>query len=217
MTKPRIGIALCGSYCTYDKLFSQLVLLSDKYELVPIMSETAAATDTRFGKAADFLSRLESLCGTKPVCSIAEAEPLGPAKPMEALIIAPCTGNTMAKLNHGITDTAVTMAAKAHLRNSKPLIIAFSTNDALSGSAPNIAGLLNRKNVYIVPFRQDDPIKKPFSAASDFSLIGATVESALAGKQLQPLLIAHWGSYGYAYCVNPVRNCRQNRVCLALH
>ena len=191
MTKPRIGIALCGSYCTYDKLFSQLVLLSDKYELVPIMSETAAATDTRFGKAADFLSRLESLCGAKPVCSIAEAEPLGPAKPMEALIIAPCTGNTMAKLNHGITDTAVTMAAKAHLRNSKPLNIAFSTNDALSGSAPNIAGLLNRKNVYIVPFRQDDPIKKPFSAASDFSLIGATVESALAGKQLQPLLIAH--------------------------
>lgn len=191
MTKPRIGIALCGSYCTYDKLFPQLVLLSDKYELVPIMSETAAATDTRFGKAADFLSRLESLCGTKPVCSIAEAEPLGPAKPMEALIIAPCTGNTMAKLNHGITDTAVTMAAKAHLRNSKPLIIALSTNDALSGSAPNIAGLLNRKNVYIVPFRQDDPIKKPFSAASDFSLIGATVESALAGKQLQPLLIAH--------------------------
>ena len=182
MAKPRIGIALCGSYCTYDKLFSQLVLLSDKYELVPIMSETAAATDTRFGKAADFLSRLESLCGAKPVCSIAEAEPL---------IIAPCTGNTMAKLNHGITDTAVTMAAKAHLRNSKPLIIAFSTNDALSGSAPNIAGLLNRKNVYIVPFRQDDPIKKPFSAASDFSLIGATVESALAGKQLQPLLIAH--------------------------
>lgn len=191
MAKPRIGIALCGSYCTYDKLFSQLVLLSDKYELVPIMSETAAATDTRFGKAADFLSRLESLCGAKPVCSIAEAEPLGPAKPMEALIIAPCTGNTMAKLNHGITDTAVTMAAKAHLRNPKPLIIAFSTNDALSGSAPNIAGLLNRKNVYIVPFRQDDPIKKPFSAASDFSLIGATVESALAGKQLQPLLIAH--------------------------
>ena len=191
MTKPRIGIALCGSYCTYDKLFSQLVLLSDKYELVPIMSETAAATDTRFGKADDFLSRLESLCGAKPVCSIAEAEPLGPAKPMEALIIAPCTGNTMAKLNHGITDTAVTMAAKAHLRNSKPLIIAFSTHDAHSGSAPTIAGLLNRKNVYIVPFRQDDPIKKPFSAASDFSLIGATVESALAGNQLQPLLIAH--------------------------
>lgn len=191
MNKPRVGIALCGSYCTYDKLFSQLAVLDDKYELVPIMSETAAATDTRFGTHADFISRLKSLCGTEPVHSIAEAEPLGPAKPMEALIIAPCTGNTMAKINHGITDTAVTMAAKAHLRNSKPLIIAFSTNDALSGSAPNIAGLLNRKNVYFVPFRQDDPVKKPFSMASDFSLIAPTVESALAGKQLQPLLIAN--------------------------
>ena len=190
MSKPRVGIALCGSYCTYDKLFSQLAVLADKYELVPIMSETAA-TDTRFGTSADFISRLSSLCGTQPVHSIAEAEPLGPAKPMEALIIAPCTGNTMAKINHGITDTAVTMAAKAHLRNSKPLVIAFSTNDALSGSAPNIAGLLNRKNVYFVPFRQDDPIKKPFSMAADFSLIDKTLESALAGKQLQPLLAAH--------------------------
>lgn len=191
MNKPRIGIALCGSYCTYDKLFPQLITLADKYELVPIMSENAASTDTRFGRCSDFAARLESLCGAKPVHTVSDAEPLGPAKPMEALIIAPCTGNTMAKLNHGITDTAVTMAAKAHLRNSKPLIIAFSTNDALSGSAPNIAGLLNRKNVYIVPFRQDDPVKKPFSAASDFSLIDATLEAALAGKQLQPLLVAH--------------------------
>lgn len=191
MNKPRVGIALCGSYCTYDKLFLQLALLADKYELVPIMSEAAAATDTRFGASADFISRLSSLCGAQPVYSIAEAEPLGPAKPMEALIIAPCTGNTMAKINHGITDTAVTMAAKAHLRNSKPLVIAFSTNDALSGSAPNIAGLLNRKNVYFVPFRQDDPVKKPFSMASDFSLIDKTLEAALAGKQLQPLLIAN--------------------------
>ena len=191
MSKPRVGIALCGSYCTYDKLFSQLAVLADKYELVPIMSETAAATDTRFGTSADFISRLSSLCGAQPVHSIAEAEPLGPAKPMEALIIAPCTGNTMAKINHGITDPAVTMAAMAHLRNSKPLVIAFSTNDALSGSAPNIAGLLNRKNVYFVPFRQDDPVKKPFSMAADFSLIDKTLESALAGKQLQPLLAAH--------------------------
>ncbi len=191
MTKPRVGIALCGSYCTYDKLFGQLVHLAEKYELVPIMSETAAATDSRFGTCADFAARLEALCGARPVCSIAEAEPLGPARPMEALVIAPCTGNTMAKINHGITDTAVTMAAKAHLRNSKPLVIAFSTNDALSGSAPNIAGLLNRKNVYFVPFRQDDPVKKPFSAASDFSLIDKTVEAALLGRQLQPLLLAH--------------------------
>ena len=191
MNKPRVGIALCGSYCTYDRLFSQLISLVDKYELVPVMSESAAATDTRFGAAGDFVSRLTALCGAEPVHSIAEAEPLGPAEPMEALIIAPCTGNTMAKINHGITDTAVTMAAKAHLRNSKPLVIAFSTNDALSGSAPNIAGLLNRKNVYFVPFGQDDPVKKPFSMASDFSLIGKTLESALTGKQLQPLLAAH--------------------------
>ena len=191
MNKPRVGIALCGSFCTYDKLFSQLISLADKYELVPVMSESAAVTDTRFGAAGDFVSRLTALCGAEPVHSIAEAEPLGPAEPMEALIIAPCTGNTMAKINHGITDTAVTMAAKAHLRNSKPLVIAFSTNDALSGSAPNIAGLLNRKKVYFVPFGQDDPVKKPFSMASDFSLIGKTLESALTGKQLQPLLAAH--------------------------
>ena len=190
MTKPRIGVALCGSYCTYDKLFAQLALLADKYELVPIISENAASTDTRFGASDEFAARLEALCGAVPVHTIAGAEPLGPAKPMEALVIAPCTGNTMAKLNHGISDTAVTMAAKAHLRNSRPLVIAFSTNDALSGSAPNIAGLLNRKNVYFVPFRQDDPVKKPFSMASDFSLIGKTLEAALAGRQLQPLLAA---------------------------
>ncbi len=190
MTKPRIGVALCGSYCTYDKLFAQLALLADKYELVPIMSENAAATDTRFGAADGFTAQLEALCGARPVHTIAEAEPLGPSRPMEALVIAPCTGNTMAKLNHGISDTAVTMAAKAHLRNSRPLVIAFSTNDALSGSAPNIAGLLNRKNVYFVPFRQDDPVKKPFSMASDFSLIDKTLEAALAGRQLQPILAA---------------------------
>ena len=191
MNKKRIGLALCGSYCTYEKLFGVLGTLCERYDIVPIMSETAASTDSRFGTAASFKKRLFDITGRAPVCTIADAEPLGPSTPMDALVIAPCTGNTMAKLNHGITDTAVTMAAKAHLRNSKPLIIAFSTNDALSGSAPNIAGLLNRKNVYIVPFRQDDPVKKPFSAASDFSLIGATVESALAGKQLQPLLMAH--------------------------
>lgn len=188
MNKPRIGIALCGSYCTYEKLFKNLTGLAGKYELVPIMSENAAATDSRFGSAEEFRNKLEKLCGSAPVQSIAEAEPLGPARPMDALIIAPCTGNTMAKLNHGITDTAVTMAAKAHLRNSKPLIIAFSTNDALSGSAPNIAGLLNRKNVYFVPFRQDDCLKKPFSMASDFALMEKTVEAALSGVQLQPIL-----------------------------
>ena len=189
MSKPRVGIALCGSYCTYDKLFSQLAVLADKYELVPIMSETAAATDTRFGTSADFISRLSSLCGAQPVHSIAEAEPLGPAKPMEALIIAPCTGNTMAKLAHGVTDTAVTMAAKAHLRNGKPLVIAFSTNDGLTGSAPNIAALFSRKNVYLVPYKQDDFNKKPYSLASDFALLPDAIEAALEGRQLQPIIL----------------------------
>ncbi len=188
MNKPRVGLALCGSYCCYEKLFAQLQKLSESYELVPIMSENAACTDTRFGKADDFKARLKEITGMEPVESIADAEPLGPAKPMAALVIAPCTGNTMAKLNHGVTDTAVTMAAKAHLRNGKPLIIAFSTNDGLSGSAQNIAGLLNRKNVYFVPFGQDDPEKKPCSLASDFRLIGDTVAAALRGSQIQPLL-----------------------------
>lgn len=188
MTKPRVGIALCGSYCTYERLFSQLHALADRYELVPIMSENAAATDSRFGTAAENKRRLESICGAEVVTTIPQAEPLGPAKPMEALIIAPCTGNTLAKLSLGITDTCVTMAAKAHLRNGRPLVIAFSTNDGLSGSARSIAELLNRKNVYFVPFSQDDPLKKPRSLASDFTLIGAALESALAGVQLQPII-----------------------------
>lgn len=189
MKKKRVGLALCGSYCTYEKLFNQLEKLSKKYELVPIMSDTAAATDSRFGAAEDFKERLFAMTGRYPVESIVEAEPLGPALPMDALIIAPCTGNTMAKLAHGITDSAVTMAAKAHLRNGKPLVIAFSTNDGLTGSAQNIAALFNRKNVYLVPYGQDDYAKKPYSLASDFALLDAALEAALDGRQLQPVLI----------------------------
>ena len=189
--RPKLGIALCGSYCTYDKLFAELERLRESYELVPIVSGTAAVTDTRFGRAADHLARLEKLCGRRPVTDIVGAEPLGPAERMDALLIAPCTGNTMAKLANGITDSAVTMAAKAHLRNGKPVIVAFSTNDALSGSAPSIAALLNRKNYYFVPFRQDDPANKPRSAASDFGLIGPAVEAALRGVQLQPILMRY--------------------------
>ena len=153
------------------------------------MSETAAHTDSRFGTAAEHRRRLEALAGRSAVTSIAEAEPLGPKEPMDALLIAPCTGNTLAKLAHGVTDSSVTMAAKAHLRNGRPLVIAFSTNDGLSGSAENIARLLNRKNVYFVPFRQDDPIKKPCSLQADFSLLSDAVAAALDGKQLQPLLV----------------------------
>jgi len=188
MGKKRIGLALCGSYCTYEKLFESIEGLSEKYELVPIMSETAAYTDTRFGDAAGFKRRLYELTGREVVQSLVDAEPLGPSAPMDALIIAPCTGNTMAKLAHGITDSAVTMAAKAHLRNGKPLVIAFSTNDGLTGSAKNIAELFNRKNIYLVPYGQDDYEKKPYSLASDFSLIEKTLEAALNGKQLQPAL-----------------------------
>ena len=161
MEKKRLGLALCGSYCTYEKLFENASALTADYALYPIMSDTA---------------------------TIAEAEPLGPTVGLDALLIAPCTGNTLSKLAHGITDSAVTMAAKAHLRNGRPLVIAFSTNDALSGSAESIARLLNRKNVYFVPFGQDDPLRKPCSLQADFSLLGETVAAALEGRQLQPLL-----------------------------
>ena len=186
--KKRLGLALCGSYCTYEKLFQAAEKLAETYDLIPIMSENAAETDTRFGTATQHIKRLMLLSGHKVVTTIAEAEPLGPASPLDALLIAPCTGNTLAKLSHGITDTAVTMAAKAHLRNGRPVIIALSTNDGLSGSAENIARLLNRKHVYFVPFRQDDPVKKPRSLQADFSLLEETVLAALQGRQLQPIL-----------------------------
>lgn len=187
-TKKRLGLALCGSYCTFEKLFAAAESLREKYELIPIMSENAAETDTRFGTAAENLHRLRELCGRTVATSVAEVELLGPKLPMDALLIAPCTGNTLAKLAHGITDSSVTMAAKAHLRNGRPLIIAFSTNDGLSGSAENIGRLLNRKNVYFVPFSQDDPAAKPRSLQSDFSLLVEAVEAALSGRQIQPVI-----------------------------
>ena len=186
--KPKVGVALCGSYCTYDQVFRQLERLREDYALIPIMSDTAAETDTRFGRAAEHIRRLMELTGRKVVTTIAEAEPLGPTEPMDALGIAPCTGNTLAKLAHGITDSAVTMAAKAHLRNGRPLLIAFSSNDALSASAENIGRLLNRRSVFFVPFRQDDAEKKPRSAQADFTLLPAALEAALRGEQLQPIL-----------------------------
>lgn len=186
--KKKLGLALCGSYCTYAKLFDAAEALAEKYELVPIMSDTAAETDTRFGKAAEHLRRLRELCGREAVTTIADAEPLGPQGAMDALLIAPCTGNTLAKLANGITDSSVTMAAKGHLRNGKPVIIAFSTNDGLSGSAENIGKLLNRKNIYFVPFSQDAPASKPRSLQSDFSMLSETVDDALKGRQIQPII-----------------------------
>ena len=189
MGKKRLGLALCGSYCTYEKLFAALPELAERYELVPIMSDTAAETDTRFGRASQHIRRLMEITGRQVITTVAEAEPLGPKLALDALLIAPCTGNTLAKLSLGITDSSVTMAAKAHLRNGRPLVLAFSTNDGLSGSAGNIGRLLNRKNVYFVPFGQDDPEKKPRSLQADFSLLAETVEAALKGEQLQPILL----------------------------
>lgn len=188
MEKRILGLAMCGSFCCFDKVLKAVETLKEDFELVPILSETAAGTDTRFGTAAENRKRLRELCGREPIMTIADAEPLGPKTPLDALLIAPCTGNTLARLAHGINDSAVTMAAKAHLRNGRPLVIAFSTNDGLSGSAENIGKLLNRKNIYFVPFGQDDPAKKPRSLQADFSLIGQTVELAIAGKQLQPIV-----------------------------
>ena len=188
MDKKRLGLALCGSYCSYEKLFAALPPLLEHYELVPIMSDTAAETDTRFGTAADHIRRLMELTGRRVVTTVAEAEPLGPKEPMDALLIAPCTGNTLAKLSHGITDSAVTMAAKAHLRNGRPVVIALSTNDGLSGSAENIARLVNRKQFFFVPFGQDAPESKPYSLQADFSKLDAAVAAALRGEQLQPIL-----------------------------
>lgn len=186
--RKRLGLAVCGSYCTFEKLFAAAEKLREEYELIPIMSETAAKTDTRFGAASVNIQRLRELCNREVITTVTEAEPLGPALALDALVIAPCTGNTLAKLAHGITDSAVTMAAKAHLRNARPVVLAISTNDGLSASAENIGRLLNRKHIYFVPFGQDDCAKKPRSLQADFSLIGESVEAALRAWQLQPIL-----------------------------
>lgn len=184
----RLGLALCGSYCTYEKALAAAERLSRECELTAIMSETAAATDSRFGRAEDFIRRLEEITGREVIRTIPQAERVGPGKLFDVLVIAPCTGNTMAKLASGITDSAVTMAAKAHLRNDRPVVIGFSTNDALSGSAPAIAALLNRRNYYFVPFGQDDPEGKPTSLQADFTRMGEAAAAALEGRQLQPVL-----------------------------
>ena len=184
-----IGFASCGSFCTLSRAVRQMELLSKRYDLFPIVSHAVASTDTRFGKAADYLALMEAISGRVPISTIAEAEPLGPAIPLEALIIAPCTGNTLAKMANGITDTSVTMAAKAHLRNGRPLIIALASNDALSANLRNIGTLLERKNIFFVPLGQDDPASKPHSMVCDFSRIEETLAAALEGRQLQPLLM----------------------------
>ena len=191
MEKIRVGFAMCGSFCMLRRTLEELPRLTGSgFDITPIMSETAYATDTRFGAAEEFRAILSGATGKEIVHSVTNAEPIGPKKLLDLLIIAPCTGNTLGKLASGITDSAVTMAAKAHLRNKRPLLIAVSTNDALSASAKNIGALLNTKNVYFVPMRQDDPENKESSLVADMSLILPASLAALEGSQMQPLLIA---------------------------
>jgi dipicolinate synthase subunit B len=184
-----IGFALCGSFCTYDQVFPVLRELAQNYNVIPIFSENAASIDSRFGTAREHLKAAADICRRNPILTIPEAEPLGPKKLLDALIIAPCTGNTLAKLSHSIADSTVTMAAKSHLRNGRPIVVAVSTNDALAGAAENIGRLMGRKHYYFVPFRQDDPFKKPTSLVADFKMIPQTLEAALEGRQIQPILI----------------------------
>lgn len=191
MIDKMIGFAFCGSYCTFDKAIEALEAICGEYKnVIPIMSENACGIDSRYGTAESFIGRIEALCGRKIINTVSLAEPIGPKALLDLLIIAPCTGNTLAKLASGITDTSVTMAAKAHLRNNRPVLIAVSTNDGLSGNASNLGLLLNRKNYYFVPFYQDDPVAKPRSLVADFKLLPAAADAALRGIQLQPILRA---------------------------
>lgn len=189
-----LGFALTGSYCTIERTLPEIEnLVLSGATVVPILSENFATVDTRFGRAADWIEKIEKICGRRSIRTIVEAEPIGPKKMFDALIIAPCTSNTLAKIATGITDGPVTMACKAHLRSARPVVLAISTNDALSGSAKNIGQLLNTKHFYFVPFGQDDVAKKPNSLVSHTELILPTVEAALEGHQLQPLLAPYIG------------------------
>lgn len=186
-----VGIAFTGSYCTFDKIFPEIErLLSEKANVYTIFSERSQVTDTRFGKAEDFLKRAEEMTGNKPITTIVDAEPLGPGNKLDIIAIAPCTGNSIAKMANAINDSTVLMAAKALLRNGKPIVVGVSTNDALSNNLKNIGMLLNSKNVYFIPFGQDNYKGKPNSMVAHFDLLLPTIEEALEGRQLQPLILA---------------------------
>ena len=183
-----IGFAMCGSFCTFASVFPVMEELAKNHNVIPIFSNSVYTTDSRFGTAQAHIRQAERICGKSPVYTIADAEPIGPRKLLDALVIAPCTGNTLAKLAHSIADGPVTMAAKSHLRNGRPILIAISTNDALAGAAENIGRLLGRRNYYFVPFGQDDPHKKPTSIVAHFDMIPEALAAALDGKQMQPIL-----------------------------
>ena len=190
MKPETIGFALCGSFCTYEPVLSALKRLAGEYETVlPILSFAGAETDSRFGRASEFRSRIECICRQSVIDTIAAAEPIGPKRLLDLLVIAPCTGNTLAKLAAGIADTPVTLACKAHLRNGRPVLIAVSTNDGLAGNAKSIGQLLDRKHFYFVPFGQDSPTNKPASLVADMTAIPEAAAAALEGRQLQPILL----------------------------
>lgn len=186
----KIGYAMCGSFCTFSRSIEQLRRLVDMgADVTAIMSFNAASIDTRFGTAESFRKSIEEITGKAVIRTIEDAEPIGPRKMFDVLVICPCTGNTLAKLANSITDTPVTMAAKSHIRNSRPIVIAAATNDGLAGSAKNIGALLNIKEYFFVPFGQDDSAKKPRSLVADFNELPETIEAALKGIQFQPMII----------------------------
>jgi dipicolinate synthase subunit B len=190
MNEVTLGFAMCGSFCTFHAVLQQLQRLRERFaHIIPIMSENSYTTDTRFGSAAEFRQAMEDICGHCVLHTIAQTEPIGPKKLLDALIVAPCTGNTLAKLANGVADTSVTLACKAHLRNERPLILAVSTNDGLGANGANLGRLLARKHVYFVPFGQDDAAAKPCSLVADFSQLGETIHAALEGRQIQPMLL----------------------------
>lgn len=185
-----IGYAFCGSFCTLSHSLAALRrLVAEGYDVLPIFSEKVAGTDSRFWQSKEFTQTVETMCGRAAVRTIVDAEPLGPVTPLDALVISPCTGNTLAKLASGITDSPVTMAAKAHLRCDRPLLLALASNDSLSANLSNIAKLLQRKGVFFVPMRQDDPAKKPHSLVADFTCLHDSLAAAMEGKQLRPLFL----------------------------
>lgn len=191
MEQVRVGFAFCGSFCTYDQVMPALERAKARYgDVTPIISEKSAETDSRFGPAHEFIREMERICDKRVIDTIPKAEPIGPKKLLDVLVIAPCTGSTLSRLANGMSDTSVTMAAKAMWRNGRPVVVAVSTNDGLAGSAKNIAALLDKKHVFFVPYRQDDPVGKPTSLVADFTKINDTVDAALQGRQLQPLLLS---------------------------
>lgn len=190
MSEITLGFAVTGSFCTFQKTLAALeALKKHDSNIIPVFSDAAYRTDTRFTEAKAFRDRVEAICGREVLHTIAQVEPFGPKKLLDALIVAPCTGNTLAKLANGIADGAVTLACKSHLRNGRPVILAISSNDALAANAENIGKLLNRRHFYFVPFGQDDAQGKPRSMVADFDRLPETVEAALNGEQLQPILL----------------------------